>query len=150
MLVIALIMLVLVTMIIATTVRSSTMDEKMAGNSRDRNRAFQAAELALRTCLARIQDGTYTGTSPAQQDPAGTNAVQVWENAANWESDAVSVEVTVSADGGGLSAAPRCIYEAWPVANAAVGGFNYRVTARAVGGSAQTVVILQATSSLDN
>ncbi|MGY4830734.1 pilus assembly PilX family protein [Sphaerotilaceae bacterium SBD11-9] len=147
--VVALIMLVLIVMISATTIRSSTMDEKMAGNSRDRNRAFQAAELALRSCLTRIQDGSYTGTSPTQLSPATGTAVQVWEDPSNWTSDVNSVAVTVSADGGGLSAAPRCLFEAWPVANAAIGGLNYRVTARAVGGSEQTVVILQATSSLD-
>ena len=40
-LIITLVMLVLVTLVIVSTVRTSTMDEKMAGNARDRDRAFQ-------------------------------------------------------------------------------------------------------------
>lgn len=48
-LVIALIFLLLMTLIGTSSMRSATMQEKMAGNSRDYNMGFQAAEAALRS-----------------------------------------------------------------------------------------------------
>jgi type IV pilus assembly protein PilX len=47
-LVVSLIMLLVMTLIGVTAMRSTTMEEKMAGNSRDHAVAFQAAESALR------------------------------------------------------------------------------------------------------
>jgi len=48
-LVIALIFLLLMTLIGTSSMRSATMQERMAGNSRDYNLGFQAAEAALRS-----------------------------------------------------------------------------------------------------
>jgi type IV pilus assembly protein PilX len=47
-LIIALILLVLMTLIGVTSMQTTTLEEKMAGNSRDRTVALQAAESALR------------------------------------------------------------------------------------------------------
>lgn len=47
-LVVSLVILLIVTMIAAGSMRSTILEEKMAGNSRDRNLAFQAAESAVR------------------------------------------------------------------------------------------------------
>ncbi|MCX7100437.1 MAG: PilX N-terminal domain-containing pilus assembly protein, partial [Methylobacter sp.] len=47
-LIISLIMLLLLTLIGTTAMQTSTLEEKMAGNLRDRDIAFQAAESALR------------------------------------------------------------------------------------------------------
>lgn len=54
-LVISLIMLLLLTLIGTTGVQSSSLEEKMAGNMRQRNLAFQAAEAALRDAEKFIQ-----------------------------------------------------------------------------------------------
>jgi type IV pilus assembly protein PilX len=140
-LIIALIMLVVISMISISLVRSSTMDERMAGGSRDRNKAFQAAEFALRACLAPLQDGSYAGTNPVPLAPAVPPAVPVWEVASNWTSN-VSREITVSyGTDPGLASNPRCLYESL----GAVGSF--RITARALGAQDTTAVILQATFS---
>ena len=47
-LIIGLIFLILLTVVGVTAMQSTTLEEKMAGNQRDRNVAFQAAETALR------------------------------------------------------------------------------------------------------
>ena len=134
-LIVTLVMLVLITLVGVSSIRNTTMDERMAGNSRDRDKALQAAEAAVQTCLARIQAGTYTGTPLT---PAGAAATPVWEVAANW-TGGNSVEIDLGT-GARLSAQPRCMYET-------LGSDSYRVTGRAVGSSALTEVILQATYS---
>ncbi len=135
-LIITLVMLVLVTLVIVSTVRTSTMDEKMAGNARDRDKAFQAAEAAVQSCIAVLQSSTYTGTPLT---PAAFNATPNWEVAANW-GNANSVAVAVDLTDAKLSSQPRCMYEAL-----VAGSGNYRITGRALGGSSLTEVILQAT-----
>ena len=47
-LIIGLIFLVLLTVVGITAMQTTTLEEKMAGNQRDRSVAFQAAETALR------------------------------------------------------------------------------------------------------
>ena len=133
-LIITLVMLVLVTLVGVSSIRTSTMDEKMAGNSRDRDKALQAAEAAVVKCLEPLKNETYAGVPLT---PAAAAATPNWEVAANW-ANANSTPVVVDATG--LAAQPRCMYEAL-----GAGTGNYRVTGRAVGGSSLTVVMLQAT-----
>ena len=141
-LIFALIMLVLISMISISMVRSSTMDERMAGGSRDRNKAFQAAEYALRACLAPLLDNSYARTNPVPLDPADAPAQPVWEVASNWTSNA-SREIAIDyGTDPGLAANPRCIYE-----TLGAGSGSFRVTSRALGAQDTTAVILQATFS---
>lgn len=135
-LIITLVMLVLITLVGVSSIRNSTADERMAGNARDRDKAFQAAEAAVQQCLAQLQSETYAGTPLT---PAAANATPHWEVAANW-SNGNSTAITV--DTAGLSAQPRCMFEAL-----GAGTGSYRVTGRAVGGSSLTEVMLQATFS---
>jgi type IV pilus assembly protein PilX len=141
-LIVALIMLVLITLVSLSTIRSTTMDERMAGNARDRDRAFQAAKPPCRPASRRSRPAR-ASRSPVL-DPA-TSGTQNWDVDANWTDAAVkdtrSYAVTLS--NAGLAQDPRCMVEKL---NASSG---YRVTGRAVGGSADTVVMLQATYSED-
>lgn len=57
-LVISLIFLLLMTMLSTSTMRSATMQERMAGNTRDYNLGFQAAEAALREAEDYLQNTT--------------------------------------------------------------------------------------------
>jgi type IV pilus assembly protein PilX len=132
-LIITLVMLVLITLLGLSAIRSTTVDEKMAGSSRDRERALQAAEAAMRYCLGQIKNSTYTGTPLV---PAAISAKPHWEVATNW-SNTNSSPVTIDTT---LAAQPRCMYEAL-----GAGTGNYRITGRAVGGSTLTEVMLQAT-----
>lgn len=140
--IITLVMLVLITLVAVSSIRTSTMDEKMAGNARDRDKALQAAEAAVLMCLDKVK----AGTNPAAQTPAVSTATPLWEVAANWATGSAGSEaVTVSTGtlaAAGLAEWPRCMYES-------LGPDNYRVTGRAVGGSTLTEVMLQATYSAE-
>ena len=139
-LIVALIMLVLITLISLTTIRSTTMDERMAGNARDRDRAFQAAEAAVQACLSQIKTGT--GFLFPVLDPV-TSGTQNWDVDANWTDPTVknTKSYAVAMSDAGLAENPRCMVEKLN----ATGG--YRVTGRAVGGSVDSIVMLQATYS---
>lgn len=132
-LIIMLVMLVLITLVTVSTVRTSTMDERMAGNARDRNKALQAAEAAISKCIADLQVGTYpTGKILT---PAAAGVPPVWKVEATWAASAQKVTIP----DGGLANDPECLAEKFGAST------SFRVTGRAVGGSADTVVILQAT-----
>lgn len=157
-LVIGLIMMALLSLLGLTALGTSVMEERMAANARDRIRAFQAAEAALRLCEAAI-------TSASVFDAAGgsggmyTPAVPPrWETVV-WDSDTA---VRSYAAGGIplVDTQPRCIVErlaaeinetpgaaesrraGQPVESARTYR-HYRVTARGVGMSDRTVVMLQ-------
>jgi len=55
-LIVGLIILVVLSMIGVAAFSVSTQEERMAGNSRDRIRAFEAAEAALRNCEAIVEN----------------------------------------------------------------------------------------------
>lgn len=140
-LIIALVMLLLITMASIAAMRATTMDERMAGNSRDRDRALQAAEAAVRTCLKQLTVDLPSTFSGPILTPA-TSGSQNWEQAANWQSGATnSVEIVMP--NAGLASNPRCMVERLGL------GDNYRVTGRGTGGSDSSVVVLQATYSSD-
>jgi type IV pilus assembly protein PilX len=54
-LIISLVLLVVVTILVVNGMRSTILNEKMSGNYMDRNRAYQAAEQALRQASALLQ-----------------------------------------------------------------------------------------------
>lgn len=54
-LIVSLILLVTVTILVVNGMRNTVINEKMAGNYMDRNRAYQAAEQALRQAVALLQ-----------------------------------------------------------------------------------------------
>ncbi len=182
-LVISLIMLLLLTLIGASSMQTTTLEEKMAGNIRDRSLAFQAAESAIRDAE---QDIRGVGTNP--RSPAISGITDFYDNCnmdnvANTYDDglcdrkwsapssytgtsiswpafttagttypAKTVDMTTTpsvaygrftgaaAIPGGLSAQPRYIIEGYTTSAYTY----YRITVRAQGISANTVVWLQA------
>jgi len=73
-LIVALVMLLLLTIMGISSMRSTNMQERMAGNMRDQSQAFQAAETALRK-----GESTVLATAiPTLQLTTGTSA---WQNA---------------------------------------------------------------------
>ena len=142
-LIITLFMLLLVMLMGLGMVRSSTADERLAGNFRDRDRAFQAAESAVQKCLQYVQAGTYTTSDGILLTPAGSAAAQNWDDSTGYWADSHSIEIVVDQNAGtgttgALFSNPRCMVET-------LGTDNYRVTGRGWGGSGTTDVILQAT-----
>lgn len=150
-LIIALVFLLLMTVIGVAASRTTTIQERMAGNVRDRNIAFQSAEAALRAGEAELQAATlpqFTGANGLLlQQPLGGRAA-FW-NSYNW---AEGSRTGPAIDG--AAAAPRYVIEEMapipgsgdsirfgPLPDVGV----YRVTARSVGGNDDAVVILQTT-----
>lgn len=150
-LIISLIFLLLLTMIGVTSIQDSTLQERMAGNERDRNLAFQAAEAALREgeAFLREQSPVFTASgaggllSPDYSGASPSAVTYPWASRSRESGNLV-----------GLSSAPRYVIE-W-ITTQAIGpsdqieivtNSSYRITTRAVGGSTDAVVLLQATYS---
>jgi type IV pilus assembly protein PilX len=135
-LIVLLVMLVVVTLLTLSSLRTTSQEERMAGNFRDRDKAFQAAEAVVKTCLAQKKANTYAGAFLTPVMATGASSPQTnWDGA--W-TDANSTAVTIA--NANLAADPRCMVED-------LTGGSFRVTGRAVGANAATVVILQATYS---
>lgn len=185
-LVVGLIFLLLMTIIGTTAIQTTTLDERMAGNMKDRNVAFQAAEAALRNAEQDIRgngtrvpaisgisdfypncnmDGTNIDDDGLCDrrpvcDVNGTACKKSWV-ASTYSGDSITfppwstyaaetVSMTAApsvvygqfagaANIAGLSAQPRYLIEGRRVED----DFYYRITVRAQGVSANTVVWLQ-------
>jgi type IV pilus assembly protein PilX len=156
-LVVGLIFLALMTLIGVTAFSVATQEERMAGNARDRLRAFEAAEVALRACENRLRLMTAAQTlayPPADYaemydvPPIGTR--DKWESM-NWASDASHQLSGID----GVAEQPRCISQRQgratlsnvsqraeqPQSSATT--FAYQVSARGVGANRNTIVLLQ-------
>jgi type IV pilus assembly protein PilX len=150
-LVISLVMLLLLTMLGVTAVQVATLEERMAGNTRDRHMAFQAAEAALRggeTLLGQAALPDFAGTQGLYATPLPLTFWSIWDPN-DWSDNAVLYDGEL---GSALSASPRFVVEEIAFIDsegesAAFGEIPdmsfYRITARGVGGTDTAVVILQ-------
>lgn len=159
-LVLPLVLIFLVVMMLLGTaaIRNVTLEEKMAGNLRNRDLAFQAAEQALRFCENGIQSLAVPIPLNVQGPIGGKD---YWEVPANWDNSAISVEVPRSKSEDDVNSAklaklPRCLVElietplilsgvdtAGALEEAGNKKTQYRITAQGVGLDANTVVQLQ-------
>ena len=168
-LIVGLILLLVMTMLGLTAVQVTTQQERMAGNLRDRNIAFQAAESALRegeSALIRcVIDFSGNGAYDVEANIVDVEANIVAASTAEWTEDrswtedssflfddfddACTEPKTHSAFFQAV-AAPRFFLERQPP----VGGASletgvpktmevFKVTSRGVGGSEAAVVVLQ-------
>jgi type IV pilus assembly protein PilX len=163
-----LIFLVVLSMIGITAANMSTIEERMSGNMRDRSLAMQAAELALRdaerdimgsvTAVARSISGITGFVADCGASTAGTTAddglcyngsagygTPIWTAANMTAAPSVAYgRFTNATNIAGLSAQPRYLIEG--IRKTPPGGgqaFYYRITVRAQGANANTVVWLQ-------
>lgn len=155
-LIISLIVLLLLTLVGTTGTRVTNLEEKMAGNMRDRNLAFQAAESTLEHAeisLATAKTFSTSGTSSSGDgyyslDSTIPTANSVIEDGF-WTSHPVATYSTTRF-GNGIAnpqyiiqqLAPLCATATTPCPAGDVIN-TYRITARASGGTASSVVILQ-------
>ncbi len=155
-LIVSLIFLVMLTLIAVTAMRSTSLQERMAGNTRDHMLAFQAAEAALQAaeitlgaCTPPSGTGIYLvpNTSPA----AAYTSTQDWDNYP-WGTSAVNLAGALY----GVKQQPQYVIER--LTTTAPGGGNqivniafgphtgsgyYRITSRGTGGTANAAVVLQ-------
>jgi type IV pilus assembly protein PilX len=150
-LIVALIFLAVLAILGVTIARNSSMEERMAGNTRDRDLAFQAAESALRDAQADLFPGflgnAFDGSTLGLiQYVANANDPAYW-NAYDW--NGASQEATAGI--ANVTAKPRYVIEkkpntlipAVPPSVTPTTVQHFRVTARGVGATPETIVILQ-------
>ncbi len=93
---IVLIFLVLVTLIGVTALTTTTLEEKMAGNLKEQNLAFQAAEAALRDAKLDISGTDITGaTSATARNPLISGATGFGDSAKNRPSCSATTGATL-------------------------------------------------------
>ncbi|WKJ89761.1 PilX N-terminal domain-containing pilus assembly protein [Methylomonas montana] len=161
---VSLIMLLLLTLIGVTGARVTGLDEKMAGNMRDRNLAFQAAESALNAGETAAAATTISACPANPANPTGfyqsrdancdgvPETTPIW-NSVNWNTQSVLYSGTLA----DISTNPRYIVEDMGLTcvspttpcPAADQRRNFRITARATGGTADSVVMLQSIYQVD-
>lgn len=146
-----LIFMVVLTLLVVAAMRTTILEEKMAGNARDVGLAFQAGEAALRAGEQVLNGASlpnFTTTGPYLT--VGARNDDYWLSTYNWATNAVVYPSVPN----GAAAEPRYVIE--ELAAVPVPGFSkkagpltetgyYRVTARGVGGNPNTVVFVQST-----
>ena len=152
---IVLIFMVLLAMIGLAMVQDGVMQEKMTSNTRNREVAFEAAEIALHHAdenIDTITASTFNGSNGlyliTYKAPGETgydqyiqdikNDAAVWKNPARWTNCIRLSNGTVS----GVAEQP--CYRVDKIVTANGTQISYRITARAVGAETNAVVILQA------
>lgn len=153
---VALLLLIIVTLAGVAAARVNVFEERMAGAARDRNQALQAAEAGLRAGERLLATGglVFDGTGGLYQAPAPDQPL-VWGSwtATNWASNGRAYDATLTS----VAGQPRYIIEELVTVAGAGGGSIgsgapvsgavtfYRITARAVGATDKSLVILQST-----
>lgn len=166
-LVIALLILVMIMMYGIPAAMDSMQNERMAGNTRNRDLAFQAAEHALKKAETWIFTKTSTSLnalapaakscsdSPDDVDPVAgdgilpngechANDVAYWRDTFDWDNNAINPSGSIDADL--VAAQPRYVVERMPDVTSgspAVTKRYYRITARGIGKDSNAIVVLQ-------
>jgi type IV pilus assembly protein PilX len=154
-LIISLIMLLLLTLIGTAGMRTTSLEEKMAGNMRDKNLAFQAAESALNAAEVTLDVATVDLPTFADDGAGGFyTAASTLPTATAlltdsfWATPTKVIESPVTGLGNGIQT-PVYIIQEMPsacfedCATTPVIKTPYKITVRATGASTNTVVILQ-------
>lgn len=149
-LIVSLIMLLLLTILAVSSMSTTIMEEKVTGNFKDKNTAFQSAEAALRDGEIYMRETanlpTFNGTTAGLYEPTTTGSSR-WQ-IVDWR-DATKVRAYTGLNG--VAEQPKYIIEELidVIENDGSLGIEaeqftyYRITARAVGGTNTAVVMLQ-------
>lgn len=151
-----LIFLVMLTLIAVTAMQSTTLEERMAGNSRSRDAAFQGAEAAVRAAEVVLSGASlppFNGSKVGYYALLDNGAsADYWKNTHNWAAQSVAYSEALA----GVMEA-RFVIEALPpgyggsggddslVAKPLSGGEIFRITTRGIGTDGTSSVILQTT-----
>jgi len=159
----SLIMLLLLTLISVTAMQTTCLEEKMAGNMRDKNLAFQAAESALieaensidPTALPAFSATGTGGFYSSMPTPALSNSALTQANF--WRDNPVATSTLTAAKLNNNITAPVyiiqqlnsvCFDPAGCIPTTTTEPLPmYKITVKATGGSTNSVVILQSTIS---
>lgn len=155
----SLIFLVLLTLLAVSAMHGTILQERMAGNTRDRMLAFQATEAALRSAETTLgNSGLPSGTGiymvPGTSPAANYTSTQQWDTGYPWTTSAASM---TSGSISGVALQPLYVIERLtttvPAACSGSGGSiqfppppgkgYFRITSRGVGATTNASVILQ-------
>jgi type IV pilus assembly protein PilX len=160
-LMIGLMVLVMLTIIAMALMRTTLLEEKMAGASRDINLSFEAAEIALRgaeTFIESQSDESAFATTNAGLYAQGTSLDDIepapFDTNTDWDDDDSRVLASALA---GVTSAPRYMIkkvgESGGEGSLNIGGYGetdltqksviYRITARGTGGNDNTQTVLR-------
>lgn len=152
---VVLIIMVIMLLLGVTVIRNVTLEEKMAGNSRNSQLAFQAAEEALRFCENYIQASTpsskfYDAQTPMSVSIGNPYVASPSVDDSKWTDGNYRRVLT---DVPNVSQQPSCIIEKLEIVESTALQINdpslpppplpFLVTARGYGASQDTVVMLQ-------
>ena len=151
---IALVFLLVLTIVAVTAMRTTIMEERMAGGLRDYNLAFQAAELALRAGEQWVESlNSLTGFDTAGPDYSAGSAPDPFSAAAWSACTSVSGPSYLSANPCYFVEHTGTVSSATPGAGINIVGYGeqagggavegFRIVARAVGSSPSAEVILE-------
>jgi len=150
-----LIFLVMLTLIALTAMQSTTLEERMAGNTRSRDMAFQSGEAAVRAAekvLGGVSLPAFNGTKAGYYVQLANGAAgDYWINTHDWAAKSVLYSGALT----GVKEA-RFVIEALPanlgscgdksfVPKPNSGGGIYRITSRGVAADGTSRVIVQTT-----
>lgn len=158
----SLLMLVMITILALSVMNTSVFEERMAGNTRDRALAFEAAEYALREAqeflssavLPEFDDkGGSTGAyfKGLDTSPNGVMEEVYWRDTHQWSTKSIAAAESNAVLAG--QAQPRYVIEEYQALSCAAGSAKwppppprnvYKITARGQGRTTEAVVILQA------
>ena len=161
-LIVSMLILLVLTLIGVTAMGTSALEEKMAGNSRDQNLAFQASEAALRDAEGFITNlattANFNGTLGLYPIGANPNILldATWLTARSYP-QAPGGSALPNAAAGGVNSPPRFIVEMISSVGTTTitigGGYGgggggtvlttFRVTTRGTGGTDNASVLLQ-------
>lgn len=140
-LIIALVFLLILTLLGVSAMQGTSQEEKMAGNLRDLNLAFQGAEAVSKLCMRNIPNNVF---SPAQNP--GTDPATFWGNYFANANPQISYTYLLP----GLNQSAMCISEditLSPTANDAncldTSVNCYRVIGYSVGGTTNAIAIIE-------
>ncbi|WMW79776.1 PilX N-terminal domain-containing pilus assembly protein [Undibacterium cyanobacteriorum] len=155
---VSMIFLIVMTMLAITAIRKSTLDEKVVGNLRAQESAFQAAEKGLRFCerqldlaagstnMCRLRSGSTVQIPLNEQDfnpnNVSGNFPNKWKDKTVWSS-AYALTATGIDQISGVASQPQCIIERWPLPGRDQYSWPYVITSRGVGTVDTAVVMLQ-------
>jgi type IV pilus assembly protein PilX len=150
-LIVSLIFLVVMAMLGVTLANMTGLEERMAGGTRDRNLALQSAEAALHAAETALKDEAFRDTAFPAFDAERPNDAAYWEACFLAEAPVPPspcvVKYTPATDmptdiaAGAVAQQPSYVVENKGVVS---GTEIFLVTARAVGGTEDAIVVLQA------
>jgi type IV pilus assembly protein PilX len=154
-LVVSLVILLVVTLLAVGSMRSSTLEEKMAGNTRDRNLAFQTTESAIREAEVFIEGIASLGNFDGSAGLFGrTDTAPAYYDQSTWTDSGKHI---VAGTDFGSYEAPKYFIQNYTVVSGTEGALNmsgygdnkgtgdvtiFKVTARGTGASADSAEVI--------